>query len=100
MMNRFSKLTAQERAKGEYGNIQRFLNISVCITLLIGLMLTGGLYLSAELIAENIFRDMRTALALKILAAAFPFMAVGGCITKLVKSNMYKKWRIHRLFLL
>jgi len=95
-----SKLTAQERAKGEYGNMTRMLKQSVIITTGLGALLTVALFFGAELLSVHFFNDMRTLLPLQILSLAFPFMAAGRCITKLVKSNMYKKWRIHRLFYL
>jgi len=85
-----SKLTAQERAKGEFGNMGRVLKQSVVITTVLGFLLTGVLYFGAELLAAHFFNDMRVLLPLQILAFAFPFMAAGDCIPILVKSNMYK----------
>lgn len=75
-----SKLTAQERARGEYGNIRRLLKLSVIVTLIISFVLALGLYLYADFIAANLFRDVRTAPALKLLPMALPFMAAGSCI--------------------
>jgi len=75
-----SKLTAQERAKGEYGNMGRVLKQSVVITTLLGFALTAVLYFGAELLAVHFFNDMRVVLPLRILAFAFPFMAAGTCM--------------------
>ncbi|MCL2363844.1 MAG: polysaccharide biosynthesis protein [Defluviitaleaceae bacterium] len=75
-----SKLTAQERARGEYGNMGRMLKQSVVITTLLGFALTAALYFGAELLAEYFFRDMRVVLPLQILAFGFPFMAAGTCM--------------------
>ena len=75
-----SKLTAQEKAKGEYGNMNRMLKQSVVITTLLGILLSVILYFGAELIATHFFGDMRTVLPLQILAFAFPFMAAGTCL--------------------
>jgi len=75
-----SKLTAQERAMGEYGNMNRMLKQSVLITTVLGILLTMSLYLGAGLLAEHFFNDMRTLLPLQILAMAFPFMAAGTCM--------------------
>jgi stage V sporulation protein B len=75
-----SKLTAQERAKGEYGNMGRVLKQSVVITTLLGITLTAALYFGAELLAEYFFNDPRVILPLRILAFAFPFMAAGTCM--------------------
>jgi len=75
-----SKLVAQERACGEYGNIRRLLKLSIAVTVMISFVLSLGLYLSADFIAVNIFHDPRTAPALKLLPIAFPFMAAGSCL--------------------
>ncbi|MCL1884664.1 MAG: polysaccharide biosynthesis protein [Defluviitaleaceae bacterium] len=75
-----SKLTAQERAKGEYGNMSLMLKQSVVITTILGVFLTFALYFSAELMAVYFFGDMRVVMPLQILSLAFPFMAAGTCI--------------------
>jgi len=75
-----SKLTAQERAKGEYGNMGRVLKQSVVITTLLGIILTAALYFGAELLAAHFFKDERVVMPLRILAFAFPFMAAGTCM--------------------
>ncbi|MCL2225339.1 MAG: polysaccharide biosynthesis protein [Defluviitaleaceae bacterium] len=75
-----SKLTAQERAKGEYGNMTQMLKQSVIITTGLGVLLTIVLYFGAELMAVYFFGDIRTMMPLQILSLAFPFMAAGTCI--------------------
>ncbi|MCL2047704.1 MAG: polysaccharide biosynthesis protein [Defluviitaleaceae bacterium] len=75
-----SKLTAQERAKGEYGNMALMLKQSVLITSALGVVLTFVLYFGAGLMSVYFFGDARTMLPLKILSLAFPFMAAGTCI--------------------
>ena len=75
-----SKLIAQERVKGEFGNMGRVLKQSVVITTTLGLILTIVLYFGAELIAIHIIRDTRAIMPLQILSLAFPFMAAGTCI--------------------
>ena len=75
-----SKLTAQERARGEYGNMGRVLKQSVVITTLLGVGLTVVLYNGAGFLSQNFFNDPRTLLPLQILAFAFPFMAAGTCM--------------------
>jgi stage V sporulation protein B len=75
-----SKLTAQERAKGEYGNMGRVLKQSVVITTLLGIILTAALYFGAELLAVYFFNDERVVMPLRILSFAFPFMAAGTCM--------------------
>jgi len=75
-----SKLTAQERAKGEYGNMSLMLKQSVVITSVLGVLLTFVLYFGAEYMAVYFFNDRRTLLPLQILSFAFPFMAAGTCI--------------------
>ena len=90
-----SKLVAQERVKGEFGNMRRVLKQSVLITTVMGFLLTIILYFGAEPIAVHIIRDTRAIMPLQILSLAFPFMAAGACITKMVKSNRNKKGAYH-----
>ena len=75
-----SKLTAQEKAKGQYGNMSRFLNYSIVITSLIGMVIGVALFFFSEAIATYIFKEPRIILSLKILAFSFPFMAAGSCV--------------------
>ena len=75
-----SKLIAEERAKGEYGNMGSILKQSVLITSSLGIILSFSLYFSAEAIAAYFFKDMRTIMSLRILSFAFPFMAAGTCV--------------------
>ncbi|MCL2388451.1 MAG: oligosaccharide flippase family protein [Defluviitaleaceae bacterium] len=82
-----SKLTAQERAKGEYGNMSQMLRQSVFITTGLGILLTFVLWFGAELMAVHFFGDMRTLMPLRILSLAFPFMAAGTAIHKMVKRH-------------
>jgi len=75
-----SKLTAQEKAKGEEGNVRQVLGICVTITTLLGLITGGLVYLLADEIAQNFFRDERITLSLRILSLAIPFMSAGSCL--------------------
>jgi len=75
-----SKLTAQERAKGEYGNMGRVLKQSMVITTLLGTGLTIALWFGADFLAAHFFNDIRVFLPLRLLALAFPFMAAGTCM--------------------
>lgn len=75
-----SKLTAQENAKHEQGNIHRILKQSVLTSVLISVVLSILLFLFSEKIGVEILKDGRTILSLKILSTCFPFMAAGSCI--------------------
>ncbi len=75
-----SKLTAQEKAKGEYGNMRRLLRQSVIFTTLTGVVIAFVIFYSAELTAVVFFKDTRTTMSLQILAFAIPFMSAGSCI--------------------
>ncbi len=75
-----SKLTAQEKAKGESGNIRRILKQSTIITTMLGCLLGVLMYFFAEPMAVLVFKDARTVLSLQILSFALPFMAMGSCI--------------------
>ncbi len=75
-----SKLTAQERAKNEYGNMGRILKLSVIITTVIGTLLSVLLFTSAGYISQYFLKDTRLTLPLQVVALAFPFMAAGTCV--------------------
>lgn len=75
-----SKLTAEEKAKGQHGNIGRILKICVSISTVIAIILTFVLYGMAGFVAQAFFKDERLLLSLRILALCFPFMAAGSCI--------------------
>ena len=75
-----SKLTSQEKAKGQHGNINRFLKQAVVITSALGLLLGIILFYFAPHIAVTIFNEPRITMSLKLLAIGFPFMSAGSCI--------------------
>ena len=73
-----SKLTAQEKAKGQQGNAEKILTISLIISVAIALCLSISVHNFAEEISQYIIKDKRTTLSLKWLSPCFPFMAAGG----------------------
>ena len=75
-----SKLVAQEKAKGEEGNMGLLLKQCVMITTVLGFLLFVLLYFFADELAILFFRDARIALSLRILSLALPFMAAGSCV--------------------
>lgn len=75
-----SKLTAQENAKREYGNMGRILKQSIFTSSIIAFILSVVVFLFAEQIGTLLFHDTRTIKSLKLLSICFPFMAAGSCI--------------------
>ena len=75
-----SKLTSAEKAKGQYGNIRRFLIQAIAITTGLSLIIALFMFLFAEFIANTIFDEPRITLSIQVLAVAIPFMAVGSSI--------------------
>lgn len=75
-----SKLTAQEKAKNQTGNMGRILKQSLFMTLTVSMLLSGFLFFCADWFALNILKEPRTALSFRILAIAIPFMSSGSCI--------------------
>ena len=75
-----SKLTAQEKAKGQQGNAEKILTISLIISVTIALCLSISVHNFAEEISQYIIKDKRTTLSLKWLSPCFPFMAAGSVI--------------------
>ena len=66
-----SKLTAQEKAKGQQGNAEKILTISLIISVTIALCLSISVHNFAEEISQYIIKDKRTTLSLKWLSPCF-----------------------------
>ena len=75
-----SKLTAQEKAKGNIGDVKRLLHIAICIAVFISTALSFITYFKSGEIALNIIKDTRTELSLRIISLCFPFMAMGSVL--------------------
>jgi len=75
-----SKLTAQEKAKGQLGNVRRILMLCVAATTGLGLVTGGVLFVFSGEIAIYFFNDERVGLSLRLLSLAVPFMAAGSCL--------------------
>lgn len=75
-----SRLTAREHARGENGSIGRIVKQSAALCLLLSIILSGFLFLDADWVALHILHEPRTALSLRLLAFAIPFMSVGSCL--------------------
>jgi stage V sporulation protein B len=75
-----SKLTAEENAKGEYGNMGRVVKQCVAITFSIGFILSVITYFFADAIALDFLKDERVIIPLRILSVSFPFMAIGSSV--------------------
>jgi len=75
-----SKLVAQEHAARAYGNMGRALKQALVVTGLAALVVTCVLFFGADIIGAHIIRDARTAMPIRILSAAIPFMTAGSCI--------------------
>ncbi len=75
-----SKLTAQENAKKEYGNVKRILKQSVFITTALGVIVGVLIFIFAYDISTIFFKDTRIVMSMKILSLAIPFMSAGSCI--------------------
>ena len=75
-----SKLTAQEKAFNNYGNINKILLHSSMISISIATILSVFVYFFASSISIYILKDERAALSLKLICFCFPFMAAGSCI--------------------
>lgn len=75
-----SRITAKENAKRHYGNISKTVTVAICLCMMISLAVSLVMYFGSDFIAANLIKDSRTAVSLKILAFAVPFMASGSCI--------------------
>ncbi len=75
-----SRLTAAEHIKGETGNIGRIVKQSVYMCLSISIVFSILLFCFSDEISIHILQEPRTALSLRFLAFAIPFMAIGSCL--------------------
>ncbi len=75
-----SRLTARENAKGRLTSISRIIHTSVLLCLGVSIAISLIMFFGSDFMAERIIKDYRTAVSLKILAFAIPFMAAGSCI--------------------
>ena len=75
-----SKLTAQEKAKNQTGNMGRILKQSLFMTITASIIISGFLFFCADWFSETILKEPRTAFAFRVLAIAIPFMSSGSCI--------------------
>jgi len=74
-----SRLTAQESALDQSGNIRRILKQSVVLSFCISLCVSFLLFFRAEEISLFLLKDHRVAIPLHLLAFAIPFMTLGSC---------------------
>lgn len=75
-----SKLTAQEKAKGNIANAHRILLYALTISTTIAFMLSIFIYNNSISISVKVLNDIRTAASLRLLSYCFPCMAAGSVI--------------------
>lgn len=74
-----SRLAAQEKIRGESGNIGRIVKQAVCLSLCVSIFVSGTLFFFAEKLAFYLLNDIRATHPLQLLAFAVPFMSAGSC---------------------
>lgn len=75
-----SKLTAQEKARNQTGNMGRILKQSLFMTVTASIIISSFLFFCADWFSQTILNETRTAFAFRVLAIAIPFMSSGSCI--------------------
>ena len=75
-----SKLTAQEKARNQTGNMGRILKQSLFMTLFASLIISSFLFFYADWFSTVILKEPRITFAFRVLAFAIPFMSSGSCI--------------------
>lgn len=75
-----SKLIAQEKIKGEWGNVKLILRQCTFIAVSVSVILSFIVFSYAKFIAITFFKDTRIVLSLQLLSMAFPLMAWGSCL--------------------
>jgi stage V sporulation protein B len=75
-----SKLTAEQKATGSYGNMRRIVFIASVISVFLACVASLTVFIFSKEICIYLFKDNRTLLSLRILSLCFPFMAAGSCL--------------------
>lgn len=75
-----TRLITEEIALGSKKGVIKILKKSIFLTLVIAFLSVILIYFGADFIATNVLKDTRTAIALKILPLALPFMGISGCL--------------------
>lgn len=75
-----SSLTAKYSAKKQWGECINILKTALIITAVLSTALGILTFLSANILAEFILKDIRAAMPLKVISLCFPFMSMGSSI--------------------
>lgn len=75
-----SKLTAEEKAKGNLCNTGRITRVALTIVIIGGIAASLGLLVSGRFIANNILKDPRTYLTIIALVPCIPIVACASAI--------------------
>lgn len=80
-----SRLTAEEKSKTNHLNAKKMLHVAISISLSLSLALTLLVFFGADFISNQIIKEPRIAMGLKIISLAIPFVA----ITHSIKAYFY-----------
>ena len=75
-----TRLFSDFSARGDFSKARYSVNRCLIISIVLGGILGGVMYFSADVAAEYFLHDTRTAPALKLLAPSLPFMSVSACV--------------------
>ena len=74
-----TRLVTEALARKEYQKAKTAVRRALILGLFFSLLMGGALFFSADYIGNQVLKDPRTILSLKILAPSLPFMAVSAC---------------------
>lgn len=74
------RMVSEELGRGRSGTIPHIIKRAFVYALVVSITAAAVMFLCADFIAEEILKDHRTALSVKILAPSLPFMAIASCI--------------------
>ena len=74
-----TRLVTEALARKEYQKAKTAVRRALVLGLFFSLLMGGALFFSADYIGNQVLKDPRTILSLKILAPSLPFMAVSAC---------------------
>lgn len=75
-----SKICAEYFGKGDYYNYKRTIKTSLTFTIIWTVIISSILFIFSPSISKYIIRDVRTAIALKLLSPAIVFISLSSCL--------------------
>lgn len=80
MSTSVSKLIAEEIGKGNSKGVKKIMKVFFLISIAASVTIAGLVFMNAPFIANQVIKDSRTILGLRVLSLSVPFMTVSSCL--------------------